>query len=523
MGLRGERFLTGIAVALLGGCAPHGFPVPEEATVERGVLGLPVPSGIPASRPAVAVVDLDHDGAPELLFGSDDGFPTLFSNHGDGTFSLATPDVPPPHPDRERFSVGLAVVDLTGDHLPDIVVSGLGFVSAYENLGGLKFGPPVRLYAETSFPMRIFPQPTFGDMDGDHDLDLALPAVELSALDGDGGPTTFPLLRNDDGHFTVIRHLDLHGERGLSLLGAFTDRDRDGDLDLLIASDRAGAGFPSTAMWRNDGVDAEGNAILVEDSAEVGVDLPWSGMGIATADLNTDGLPDYFIADIGGNDCIVSEGGGWVESAAALGLEPDLDDPSQWFGWSSHLEDLDNDGHLDALAVGGQADLLLFPDLELPPDAEHQPNQLWQGTPEGDFVPAEPGEFGSALHDYAAAVGDLEGDGVLEVVVTDATGVPRIYDMLGVTGSALTIRLHGPPENTLAIGTLVSWEAGDRSGLLEVQGPRSFGQSSPTLHVGLGDLAGVDRVTAHWPGGETTTVENVHATALLALTHPRAF
>ena len=71
----------------------------------------------------------------------------------------------------------------------------------------------------------------------------------------------------------------------------FTDRDQDGDQDLLVTDGDNSSGHP-TAFFRNDG-----GGQFVDDAADIGADGRLNGMGMASWDWNQDGSLDYCITD----------------------------------------------------------------------------------------------------------------------------------------------------------------------------------------------------------------------------------
>lgn len=130
---------------------------------------------------------------------------------------------------------------------------------------------------------------TFGDYDGDGDLDWFVTAIELA--DGTGGNRMY---RNDGGRlFTDVT--DALGVRngGWGWGAAFFDAELDGDLDLTMA-----AGWPNMAfdndpvrIWRNDGPDGP----WPETTADQQLFFTDNGRGVVTFDYDRDGDLDVLV------------------------------------------------------------------------------------------------------------------------------------------------------------------------------------------------------------------------------------
>jgi hypothetical protein len=103
-------------------------------------------------------------------------------------------------------------------------------------------------------------------------------------------------------------------------MASFTDRDRDGDMDLIVAGDRSSAGGPGpTNFYRNDGPGDDGFPIFIDDAPEVSF-APWvHGMGVDSFDFNGDGLLDYCISDaVPALGCDLSGPQGYVDAGLEL-------------------------------------------------------------------------------------------------------------------------------------------------------------------------------------------------------------
>ena len=472
----------------------------------------------------VVVSDLDGDGDHDLLFSRPPGFPALWAG-ADGGFEEQAVDV-----DLSALSgretLAQAAVDLDGDGLPEVLLVGEGFAASCRNLGGLRFGAAERLYFDDSYPISCIQTLAVGDVDGDGDLDIALPGLDPIPVDGfvPGPEPAWPgtpdlLLLQDDGVFTVARVLEQSPYPWLSMHALFTDRDDDGDLDLFIGSDRSRDGRPGASFWRNEGE-------LVDDAAPIGADVHACVMGSASRDFDGDGDRDYCLSDLDSRlRCLLAEGDGYVEGASSLGLQADLaavpgweptDEP--WSPWSLEAIDLDNDGRVDLASAAGPPP---GPGgVVESPFSAFQPDVLWQGTGSG-FVDrsVEAGYADPAPH-YGLASADLDRDGTRELILGSWGGPVVLWDNPCGAGAWLEIALDGPDGNRQGFGARVEVRAGELVDVQELHALKTVGQSAAELHVGLGVAETVDRIEVRWPDGATTELDDLPVNARITVRHP---
>src|SRR5881398_3157732 len=203
---------------------------------------------------------------------------------------------------------GVALGDLTGDGLPEIVLtSNQGGTRLYLNEGKFHFRD---VSAEAGLHSQGWTTGvTLADVNGDGRLDIyvchagnvpgKLRANELYINQG----------LNADGVPTFVEHAAAYGvaDSGYSTQAVFFDYDRDGDLDLFVInnSPRPVAGFDlkntrtvrdplgGDRLYRNDGghfVDVSAAAGIY--GSEIGL-----GLGVGVSDLNRDGWPDIYVAN----------------------------------------------------------------------------------------------------------------------------------------------------------------------------------------------------------------------------------
>jgi len=197
----------------------------------------------------------------------------------------------------------------------------------------------------------------FADLDNDGDLDLYIGSMPVPkdnrlAIQEGHAFAGCSLFRNDGGgKLTNISEGSgacppAFGGRSACVL----DYDGDGLLDLLVGEDPLpgynGSKTKSSRLFRNLG------GLRFEDvSRQAGLPPDIPGLGVAAADVNNDGLPDFFLAsNRGGNLLFLNQGGGKfreVPGARQTFDWPDAKGDDMVCGVS--IGDLNRDGLLDII------------------------------------------------------------------------------------------------------------------------------------------------------------------------------
>jgi hypothetical protein len=188
----------------------------------------------------VAAIDLDEDDDLDLLILQAGGEEVIvLENEGAGSFAqpVAYGGI------SSAYFGHLAVGDIDVDDDPDLVVGrslAVDTQSIYRNNGDGTFAAPEPINTPFSYAGN-----DLGDVDGDHDLDLAL----LS----EGGPAVLLLLNNGSGVFTSAGTFSSGAETQLGTELTLADLDQDGLADVLFA----GANTPRVSTLRSNGAGFE--------------------------------------------------------------------------------------------------------------------------------------------------------------------------------------------------------------------------------------------------------------------------
>ncbi|MHB8080405.1 MAG: FG-GAP repeat domain-containing protein, partial [Candidatus Krumholzibacteriia bacterium] len=164
----------------------------------------------------VVAGDLDLDGADDLVIANllAETF-TVAWGAGDGTFPVRSTLTP------MTAIADLALVDLNGDHRPEIVaVSGQEALFTLLNLGGRVFGPPM-IYLLQDQPATL----ATGDLDGDGDADVVV---------GQRTGAAVSIYENRGNGFLTLRSSDL-ALGGWPGALAVNDVNLDGLRDIVVA------------------------------------------------------------------------------------------------------------------------------------------------------------------------------------------------------------------------------------------------------------------------------------------------
>jgi len=171
--------------------------------------------------------------------------------------------------------------------------------------------------------------------------------------------------------------------------------------------------------------------------------------------------------------------------------------------------DYDLDGRLDLLQANGH----LEGEINTVQSSQHyrQPAQLFWNCGDGcrsSFL-AQPegvnGDLSTPLVGRGATFADIDGDGDLDVVITQNGGPPLLLrNDLALGHHWLRLRLRSQGPNSDAIGARIELVAGGETQRRQVMPTRSYqSQSELTLTFGLGAAATIDSLTVLWPDGST--------------------
>lgn len=288
----------------------------------------------------------------------------------------------------------------------------------------------------------------------------------------------------------------------LSML--FTDWNRSGTPSLRVSNDREYYKGGQEQLWHVQ----PGQPPMLFTDAEGWQRLRIWGMGIASADLNSDGYPDYFLTSMADNKlqtlAAVPTGGApkptYADVAFAKGITAHRPytggeiKPST--GWHAQFEDVNNDGLADLFVAKGNVS-------EMPDFAMKDPNNLLVQGNSGVFVEAgETSGVASFEPSRGAGLADFNLDGLMDLVVVNRNSPAQLWrNTTTGAGKWLQIALQQPGANPDAVGAWIEVRSGARSTQREITvgGGHASGQTG-WWHFGLG-AAATAKVRVTWPDG----------------------
>jgi len=407
-----------------------------------------------------AIADIDGDGRLDLVSVGPDGVRVL-RNEGarlvDATKAWAVP---------AGAGTGVLAGDYDSDGKPDLVVFAGAATPRVLRNEGKRFVDGTAEAKVESLPFAPA-SAAFVDLDHDGDLDLFLagsPAASASARRR--------LLRNNgDGTFadiTATARLDAGEGRAIAV--APTDFDERRDVDLLVVNeDRAPLLFKNL----RDGT-------FQDAAADVG--LPASGFRCAAVgDINKDGFSDFFFGSAAGPGVFaLSDGRARFSTKAA----PAATEGAR----AAALFDYDRDGLLD-LVVALPSGLRLVRNV---------------GGDFRDVTDVALAGVKGPLADDQLLVGDLDGDGAQDLIVSGPVGAPRVLNNGASKNASFPVRLTGRVSNRNGVGAKVDLRAGALRQRIETSA--TMPPVAPTDVVfGLGKRAAPDAVRILWPSGIVQT------------------
>jgi hypothetical protein len=502
----------------------------------------------------VAFLDYDNDGDQDLLLVNASLWPhrnhaeplptmALYQNDGQGQFQDVTVQA---QLDVSFYGMGVAVADYDGDGWTDVFFTVVGQNRLFRNHHGV-FAEVTDRAGVAGGDEEWSTSAGFFDYDNDGDLDLFVTnyvrwSKEIDvALDyrltGVGrayGPPhnyegTFPYLyrNNGDGTFTDVstasgiqmRNSATGAPAAKSLGLAPIDVDRDGRMDVLVANDTVKKYFFHNL----------GHGTFEEVGELYGLAYGSDGkatgaMGVDVGHFRNDHNLGFMIGNFANEmtSVYVSQDDltFFVDDAIGEGIGA----PSRralTFGLL--LFDYDLDGRLDMLQANGHIENEIH---KMDPSQQyHQAAQLFWNAgvdqkPRFVAVSAEKtGDLAREIVGRGAAYADIDGDGDLDVVLTQIAGpllLLRNDQSLG--HHWLRVKLVGRSPNRDAIGAWVELKAGGIIQRRQVMPTRGYlSQVELPVTFGLGKSDHVEALQVTWPDGSEQTVTQVAVDQMLVL------
>jgi hypothetical protein len=501
---------------------------------------------------AVAVVDFDNDGRPDLyVTNSREGSQNrLYRNRGNGTFEDVAPALGVADLNRPETGVSMGAVfgDYDNDGFEDMLLYRWGRPELFHNDGGKRF---TRVSEAAGLPAWAnINTGVWLDFDRDGRLDFFMggyysESVNLWKLaDTKMMPESFEYAKNGGrkylfhnlggGRFEEVSEKVGLASRRWALAAVAADLRGTGYPDLFVAND-----YGVSELFLNEA------GRFREAGRETGVGYaPKSGMNAAVGDVLNQGRFAIYVSNISEEGILLQGNNLWVPTATDNGL-PKYENLATAMGialggWSfgAQFGDLNNDGTLDLYLVNGYVsasksesywydyskiagghELVISDAKNWPPMgtrslAGYQPKKVWMNDGAGRFL--DVAQMVGATDRYdgrSVALADLGDRGALDVVVANQKGPLLLYrnevakdrDWIDfdLTGACESGGAAKGCSNRSAIGAQVAVFWNGQEQVQEVSGGSGFcAQNQRRLHFGLGSGATVEKAVVRWPSGK---------------------
>jgi hypothetical protein len=554
----------------------------------------------------VATGDVNNDGLADLYFSGNAVPNKLFLNKGDWKFEDITAHAKTAG--RTDWKTGVTMADVNGDGWLDIYVCysgnapGEGFNKPvirdhpkrtnqlFINQGCEPGGMPVFVEQASAYGIdakgTFSTQAYFLDYDRDGDLDLFLlnhanmfyaAYFNVTRLRNLRHPYFGnKLYRNDSGKFSEVSdQAGIHGSGvNFGLSASISDLNADQWPDIYVTNDYEEQDY--CYINNHDGT-------FKEVSHTVFGHLSKYGMGSDIADINNDGLPDIFVADMLPEDnyrqkllkgpdeydkySLAVDSGyhhQYMRNSLQLnrGFAPDslprFSEVGQFAGvsntdwsWAPLFADFDNDGWKDLFVTNGYLKDYTNMDFQKytvnnmvqeantnnhPVDVvaliQKMPstklnNYIFQNTDGIHFtdVSAAWGLDRKAISN-AAAYADLDNDGDYDLVVNnlnDEVSIIQNHQEKIQKNNYIKIKLVGKKPNTQGLGAKVYVRLDKGELIHEAYFTRGYQSSvEPLLTVGVGKSAVIPEIKVYWSDSTVSSVTNVQPNQLVTIEQERS-
>ena len=523
----------------------------------------------------VAAGDLNNDGLPELIFTGNEKPAAIYLNKGDFKFEDITQKS---GLKTQYWMSGVSLVDVNNDGFQDIYICRSGPSKnrdrkrnlLFINNGNLTFTEKAAAWGVDDPGNATCA--TFFDMDNDGDMDMYLgnhadrffadiatrftPSLHMDEI------SQQHLFRNDGSKFTDISEQAGVKAMGYCLSATASDFNRDGLVDLYVCNDYH---VPDYYYINNgDGTFKNEFSTYFKHSSN-------NSMGADAADYNKDGWMDLLTVDMLPEDprrfgllagpkkydfftTALRNGYGYqyMHNALQTNFNGHFSDLAYLNGiartdwsWSPLFADYDNDGNTDLFITNGyyrdvtNMDFMLFQDRkakQLKQDVSHK--EILEKLPFEKLTNYAYKNMGNyrfsnvtqqwGLDEPTLSSGstyaDLNSDGKLDLVICNQGDLVHVYKNVGPEKNYLRVKCKGGKENNrFGIGCKFLVETDSGQQIMEMQQSRGYQSATePLLHIGLGDLSSVKKLTVIWPNGKFQTLPSVKSNQVLEVDEKNA-
>ena len=357
---------------------------------------------------------------------------------------------------------------------------------------------------------------SFGDVNLDGNIDIYLGNYQKNlnsiynkqgneiGYDVDCYPNTL-LLNLGDLKFLDVSTMYAVNDYGCTFSGSFSDYDKDGDLDILIAND--------FGEWNNKGNKVLQNNYPLPYFKDVSDSLSFNdkmyGMSVATGDIDNDLENEYYVSNIGKNVLLkFNQNTSHFENLAPKEkVEREKEGNDYKTNWGSIFVDINNDSYIDLYSSSS------YFDISFPRTAVYDLDNLYINN-FGTFKDiSKENNFNKYNSSRGCSSFDYNHDGKQDIIAQPVLMQNHLNDNFSYntlfyknidtnTNCWIDIKLNGNNFNCDGIGCKI-YLYSDKIELykeLQLGSQGHSSQSSNLLHFGLGSNNKIDSIIIYWPG-----------------------
>jgi len=453
----------------------------------------------------VALADYNGDNLTDIYIVASESYDEnkpatwnrLLANEGDGTFKDVTREAGVAGNNITEFrsqmgdKIGASWGDYNNDGFPDLYLTHAGKDQLYHNNSDGTFTEVTAEAGIQGEERQVSSSALWFDYNNDGLLDLYVSVWDdMSSEDRDRRNRMYENI--GDNNFDDISKSSGLDDSGFTWTTVALDVNNDGFLDLYLAND-----FGPNRLYINNG-----DGTFSENTEEFGLSDPFQGMGLAIGDPDLNGFFDIYLTNLTEmgqedqvNPLFMNTGNNKFENRSdEVGVSL-----AGW-GWGTEFFDFNNNGLEDLVVVNG----FLTNTFE---------NRFFMNTSTESSLMFEDvsNKIGFDSKKEARCIGiiDYNNDGRQDILVSNFTGTPSLYENNSSGGNWLNIELDGTKTNRSAYGSIVEVVTEERVLKKYHHGAQYLAQNKLPLHFGLEEVETVDKIIIHWLNGNKEVIENV--------------